>query len=211
MDHVPPKNLFLKPRPSLITVPACRECNSEASLDDEYFRSVIVARADTDGNVVAEQLRRVVLRSFDRSDGWRTGWFSRTRLVDIVDDFGQRDSKMQYQMDYDRLSKVADRTIRGLHFDKFGSALPVDCPILVMQDWALDDEHKSPESKIGRFIANFDDTPAHTVHPDVFAYKRENVVGEDLTAAWLLWFFNRVWIIGLVNVATPSGFAETAR
>jgi 5-methylcytosine-specific restriction endonuclease McrA len=40
-DHIPPQNLFPKPRPSnlnLITVPACRKCNGSASKDDEYFR-----------------------------------------------------------------------------------------------------------------------------------------------------------------------------
>lgn len=37
-EHVPPKNLFKKPRPdNLITVPACENCNSGSSKDDEYF------------------------------------------------------------------------------------------------------------------------------------------------------------------------------
>ena len=40
-DHVPPKLLFVKPRPQLVTVPACRGCNQTASLDDEYFRAAI--------------------------------------------------------------------------------------------------------------------------------------------------------------------------
>lgn len=37
-DHVPPKLLIQKPRPSnLKTVPSCELCNLEASLDEEYF------------------------------------------------------------------------------------------------------------------------------------------------------------------------------
>ena len=46
-DHIPPKNLFPKPRPSnLITVPSCKRCNRSASKDDEYLRLVLVMRED---------------------------------------------------------------------------------------------------------------------------------------------------------------------
>lgn len=38
-DHIPPKGLFPKPRPSnLYTVLCCFECNNGASQEDEYFR-----------------------------------------------------------------------------------------------------------------------------------------------------------------------------
>ena len=48
-DHVPPKNLFPKPRPNiLVEVRACLACNGGASKDDEYFRQCLV---------LAEQIR----------------------------------------------------------------------------------------------------------------------------------------------------------
>jgi hypothetical protein len=38
-DHIPPKGLFPRPRPSnLHTLPCCEVCNDRASGDDEYFR-----------------------------------------------------------------------------------------------------------------------------------------------------------------------------
>ena len=54
-DHVPPKGIFPKPRPSdLVSVPACQECNGGfAQLDEEFAfwlsnyvgpRSAITAR-----------------------------------------------------------------------------------------------------------------------------------------------------------------------
>jgi hypothetical protein len=43
-DHVPPRAVFPKPRPkNLLTVPACRACNSAAAADDEYFAAVLRA------------------------------------------------------------------------------------------------------------------------------------------------------------------------
>jgi hypothetical protein len=41
-DHVPPKNLFPKPRPkNLITVPCCESCNAGFSKLDERFRAFV--------------------------------------------------------------------------------------------------------------------------------------------------------------------------
>ena len=41
-DHLPPKNLFLEPRPSnLITVPCCFACNNGFHDDDESFRAAV--------------------------------------------------------------------------------------------------------------------------------------------------------------------------
>jgi hypothetical protein len=38
-DHIPPENIFPKPKPTnLITVPCCRKCNEGFSKDDEAFR-----------------------------------------------------------------------------------------------------------------------------------------------------------------------------
>jgi hypothetical protein len=36
-DHVPPKGIFPKPRPALVTVPACFACNNSGSQFDEAF------------------------------------------------------------------------------------------------------------------------------------------------------------------------------
>ncbi len=47
-DHLPPKNLFLSPRPSnLISLPCCTSCNNQAHQDDEYFRLVVTGYYNT--------------------------------------------------------------------------------------------------------------------------------------------------------------------
>jgi hypothetical protein len=46
-DHVPPRCLFSKPRPSnLVTVPCRPKCNGELSKHDEYFRIAITTGID---------------------------------------------------------------------------------------------------------------------------------------------------------------------
>ncbi len=41
-EHIPPRGLFLKPRPAnLITVPCCGRCNNSHSKDDELLRLIV--------------------------------------------------------------------------------------------------------------------------------------------------------------------------
>lgn len=50
-DHIPPKNLFAKPRPTnLITVPCCQTCNESFSQDDEYLQMIMHTRLETGGH-----------------------------------------------------------------------------------------------------------------------------------------------------------------
>src|SRR5262249_15870148 len=43
-DHVPAKNLFIPPRPQLITVPACETCNASISPMEDQFRPFFSAK-----------------------------------------------------------------------------------------------------------------------------------------------------------------------
>jgi len=44
-DHVPPKCLLRTPYPSDIwTVPACHHCNKSFSMDEEYFRLIVIGK-----------------------------------------------------------------------------------------------------------------------------------------------------------------------
>lgn len=71
-EHVPPKCLFIKPRPTnTITVPLCKMCNHSYHLDDEYFR--VFAAGSFQPNAQQWQLwnQKVVGSSFARSGGLR--------------------------------------------------------------------------------------------------------------------------------------------
>jgi hypothetical protein len=71
-DHIPPRNLFAKPRPSnLIKVPSCREChgeNKQVSQDDEYFRLMLTLREDTADHPDVKKILPIVLKSLARPD-----------------------------------------------------------------------------------------------------------------------------------------------
>ncbi len=62
-DHIPPKVCFPKPRPQLITVPACEECNNCFSKEDEEFAAFLSLRVGIDAPITAqlhEKNRRII-------------------------------------------------------------------------------------------------------------------------------------------------------
>jgi hypothetical protein len=83
-DHVPPKSLFGKPRPTLVTVPSCLQCNAGASKDDEYFRTMIAFRHDLDhpdASAAFDAAMRSLARP--RGGGIRTALLNGLREVDV--------------------------------------------------------------------------------------------------------------------------------
>jgi hypothetical protein len=69
IDHLPPKNLFTRKLwASLPQVPSCTSCHSGESIHDEYFRQMIIMRADTADHPGAKSAWAVVMKSLERED-----------------------------------------------------------------------------------------------------------------------------------------------
>lgn len=119
-DHVPPKNLFLKPRPmNIITVPACPECHSGTSMDDEYFRVKLCLRSDASEHPKAKASWDSIFRSLNRKEakGLRSSFFSDIRHIQLRTQTGLYiGSALAYDVDMNRIRRVVERTVRGLYF-----------------------------------------------------------------------------------------------
>jgi hypothetical protein len=64
-DHIPPQGIFAKGTPNKPWVPACRSCNGDASLDDEYMQRLSMlwgADACKDAIEVGEKFMRSLKR-----------------------------------------------------------------------------------------------------------------------------------------------------
>lgn len=123
-DHVPPKALFVPPRPPLITVRACDTCNNGASDDDEAFRAFMSVRAGT-GEDETHALWQTTLRGIRRNRrefrrlvaSMRTlPSYSRSGLLWT----GDRVAATFPAGPHDR---VMSRTTRGLYFHHFGEPM----------------------------------------------------------------------------------------
>jgi hypothetical protein len=119
-DHVPPRCLFSKPRPHLITVPACEDCNNSAKLDDEYFR--IIVSAGVENNLAGQRVwREGVIRTLRRSEKLRQHLLSNTREVEIVTPAGVIvGTGYAFKAENYRIKRVVVRIVRGLLWHHYG-------------------------------------------------------------------------------------------
>ena len=136
-EHVPPKNLFLRPRPkNTITVPVCERCNHGYHLDDEYFRVYVASGAEPGTRQWRLWKEKVVGSSFARGEGLKgrlnddrtfvVQHHQNTRPLTTFD--GQViDEKLLpliLAFDAPRINAVIEKVVRCLHFSIERQPLP---------------------------------------------------------------------------------------
>ena len=128
-DHVPPKQLFVRPRPSdLVTVPSCQPCNSGFQPDDDYFRTVLALRIDDRRWPEAKSLREATLRGLRRQEAQAFAAAIRQSLV-RADMPPLPDGSIQLAgqwVDGARINRTIQRLIRAFFWKERDHRLPPD-------------------------------------------------------------------------------------
>ena len=129
-DHIPPENLFSKPRPSnLIKVPSCFPCNNGFSKDDEYFRLMVIMRNDIGSHAEYTRLWPVVYKSLKRPEaqGFANALIQNMAFTEVQSPAGLVLGCVHtYRVDFVRLDRVAARIAKGLYYDETERRLPDD-------------------------------------------------------------------------------------
>lgn len=213
-DHVPPRNLFPEPRPSdLITVSCCRQCNSSASADDEYFRLVLTSRIDTSDHPEAEKVRSGIFRSLQRPEA--TGFTDLIRKimidVDVHTPSGIYLGKgAGIKISHKRLNRVAERIVRGLYWHTFGVRLPSDWTAMCQSDAILTVDNNDMQDQIAEvFGPMLEQPPARIIGNHVFEYWYQVAEDCDYSTVWFLRFYGSMdFICGTIPASILSGFSE---
>lgn len=128
-DHIPPKNLFPKPRPSnLMTVPCCNDCNGSFSLDDEYIQVMFSIRIDVHKKDTIQKNWNKVLRGLKRKEsaGFYKSIMSSIKKIDVKTKDGLYLGKIStYDIDMKRINNISDRVIQGLYYKITGNRVPM--------------------------------------------------------------------------------------
>lgn len=205
-DHVPPKLLFPKPRPSnLVTVPACFPCNNGASLDDAYFRLNISLRENAGEHPEAEQIWKAALKDLSRDEaaGLRELFFD-----DMRRGYAKTGNPRAYSPDTKRLLRVMSRTAKGLYFAHTGVAIPRNT-----MAFALSDERvaASPQAdfraQVGNVSAALRAAPIKIGGAFEYAYKLFSE--EPYASVWALRFFDDSEFI--VMTGNPGRYRTSLR
>lgn len=197
-DHVPPKNLFPRPRPSnLITVPSCKRCNNSASKDDEYLRNSIVMRSDVGEHEAANMVLSTALsalarpqqRMFNRefTEGISVVWL-RSMVSDLIA------PALAYTVKMKRLIRVFNRIARGLYYHERKERIPTMCSVVSLMDIDDTDWH---------IIDSLMSQPYKSIGDGVFSYRPRYAEDSRFAAFWQIVLYDSIRVISLSNPETP--------
>lgn len=195
-DHIPPKLLFAKPRPSnLITVPSCQECNSAFQKDDEYFQVIAHTRWDTGSHPELSNKDRLI-SSLNRRE--------RTKFKkSIVGDMFMANlftpsglyvgTKPAMNIDPVRLNRVASRVIQGLFYRLKGFRLADGYEATASVDPAADNTDPLLIERMTLHMLSLSPT---VIGQDVFSYRYEFHEEDENISAWVLVFYEKMLFLG---------------
>lgn len=182
-DHVPPKGIFDKPRPSdLITVPACKKCNNGDSDYDEIFKIYLGLQVGRNG-INQKGIGDEAIKSARRRHKVRSSILSRIKLKNTVTKSGVLTGEKVHVVNWDEDAnqshkKVISRTVKGLYYHHFDMHLKAEIDTY----W-----FKQPPSYDQELFEN------HSIGNGKFIYSYAVVSDEKMASAWFFQFYGAHW------------------
>jgi hypothetical protein len=200
-DHIPPKGIFPKPRPSdLITVPACAECNNGASQFDERFMVYLSMHAGIDQDETRRLFVNHMLKTVNHNTRLRRKLLGEAKEIELSTPSGEYAGKAHaLNWDSEAHTKVIERITRGLYFHEYREILGNNAKVDVM--W-----FEKPPDQIASITGSL---PLRTVANGSFSYKHlraEGVMPE--LSIWVFQFYGRHWAGAMTH---PPGFNPVKR
>jgi len=178
IEHVPPKCIFpeskdfpkgVNYRKSLITVPSCKEHNSNKSGDDEYLLFLLTTNWSVN-DIGLQQWKTKVLRSI-RKNPAKKGIFRELKPLMIN---GVQTG--YYKINFDRISQEIDRISRGIYYYHLNQKWPHPIGILfpsAISTHASEGKHHNEVVQLTsamtkQFLGN---EPILGENPDIFYYQ----------------------------------------
>jgi len=182
-DHVPPKGLFDKPRPSdLITVPACKKCNNGESHYDELFKIYIGLQVARNG-VNQVNIGKEAIRSAKRNTKIRKAILDNAELREVITDNGIYTGEKVYLSRWTdeaniAFEKVIKRTVKGLYYHHYKKYLDAQIDTYWFNSIPNYDKEVFDIKSIGN---------------GKFIYLHAAAVDEEMASAWFFQFYGAHW------------------
>lgn len=179
-EHVPPKTIFLYPRPSnLITVPSCKQCNNGTSKNDEKFK-VYLGLHSAMYSIEGEKLFQEVLRTLERSPKLKKQVLRGMKDADAYTPSGIK--LLGYKIvpwDSDVYVKTLTKITRGLFFHHFKAI--ADSNIIIKEYFFNEDPDIPKDMLYGTVIVK-----------GVFEYYYNRIENTN-SSIWLYKFYEGHW------------------
>ncbi|MGQ3012132.1 MAG: hypothetical protein ACT6QS_00360 [Flavobacteriales bacterium] len=182
-EHVPPKGIFVPPRPSnLITVPACWECNNGSSDYDERFKAYLglhVARFGPEG----EKVFRYILRSINHNRKLKREVIDKIKPVYLTTKSGIiHDKKFGIEWDHEAHDKIIEKIVKGLFYHCFNEIVAGKATIQVQWFRTFPDLRMELDKA--------------TIGDGAFTYWYRQAEDAPLASIWAFEFYNGHWAGG---------------
>jgi hypothetical protein len=202
-DHIPPKNLYPKPRPQLLTVPSCYPCNNGASKDDEYFRLNIIMREDTPEQPDAKKVFEKTMRSLGRHEaiGFRNDLLNRVQEFKRVTKSGIYLGKTTgYNFDLNRIEKVVNRIVKGLFYIQYQKRIPESHIVDTVSLSNLENIKSENELRLTEILDVLFKTDFKFVgKKEIFSYWHVIATSSEFTSVWLTLFYQKTPFLTFVT------------
>jgi hypothetical protein len=193
-DHVPPRNLFVPPRPRLITVPACKICNSGISAFEDEFRVYVGV---TDGPNTPEWFEfwsKGARRAVHQNDRLRRELSNLGLLArSPFGGYGQT-----FKWPRENHHKVIEKLTRGLYYHHFGEILE---PAVSFEITFLNEINADLRQTILSMRC------CNVGGVSRFAYAYGRLVEDRQVSMWICQFYMRHWAVAI----TKQEFCDTLR
>jgi hypothetical protein len=185
VDHVPPKNLFPKPRPSLITVPACAKCNNFDSGIDEKFMLYFSLQVGPEHEATRRLWHEKASKALKRNKRFQREIFGSMNEVLVKTATGTIEKRMSFLAEKEVYDRVFERTVRGLYYHHFKEILGDGVEISIYPSTTLSDE-------VCQQTVNL---PQNSIGNDALIYKFGRVADVQKASMWIFQLYNRHWIL----------------
>ncbi|MBO6621906.1 MAG: hypothetical protein JJ892_08780 [Balneola sp.] len=205
-DHIPPKNLFPKPRPSnLITVPCCKPCNNSFSLDDEYMQVMFSLKYNVHEKETVKRNWPKILRNLSRieSDGFYQSIMNGVKDFDVKTKSGVHLGKIStYEIDYKRITNVSDRIVQGLYFETKNNILPSEYHIssYLLEQIDFDDKLRNLFEKFFQLLS----TATEIRIGETFSYRIKEMDFDPNTCLFYFSIYNEFNFFGMTSKESYS-------
>lgn len=197
-DHVPPKNVFPKPRDQeigFVEVPACLKCNVGSSVDDETFKVFVSLKAGMDGKA-SIKLHESTRRTVQKNKRIRRDLAKNTSRFYLPSNAREGFSEVALsRFDPAPVRRVLRKIVLGLYYHHFGAVICKDVDVLiVLADQIAPNKEAVLREHVGEIAAN---GKRGSIGVDrEFSYCYAPAADAMHTSAWLFAFYQRAGAIG---------------
>lgn len=194
-DHIPPKNLFPKPRSSnLVTVPCCEGCREGWSKDDEYFRAVVLSAEKVSEQSSAKSSIDSLMRSLYRPEQKRfalmlTGSVTEIEVLTKAGIYLR--TAPAIKIDTKRIDRVGERIIRGLFFHEKNRPIPKGYKVVAKI-------YQFGINPVAKILEGVQFHELRVIQNGIFRYTFQDTDEDSNSGIWFLQLFESLDIVGYI-------------